>query len=300
MYDNVALKFWSCYIKAFLFQFVSGRHDVGRYILYIVALLSLLSAYSCERSPEQKEETAQPEAQPEVKEPRSVEPQPVSEEKRIEGEISKLSETEKEFLSELTKIKAAKKELSKKLARLVKLNKIEAARLKSAEEKPSEKGPAIGPPEGATAVAASHKKIDLSWAAPSGGEKASEYNVYRDGKLIGSVKDASFSLEDLKPGTSYCYQISAVDPDGNESRKTKRACAKTSALTDIEQPKALTVESAGGSIDLSWDTADDASVAGFNVYRDGVFLKSVTGTSFSQGDVDSDTSYCYEITAYDA
>ncbi len=54
-------------------------------------------------------------------------------------------------------------------------------------------------------------------------------------------------------------------------------------------------------INISWDTStDDIGVTGYNVYRDGAFLKSVTGTSTSDTELSPDIEYCYTVSAYDA
>lgn len=53
-------------------------------------------------------------------------------------------------------------------------------------------------------------------------------------------------------------------------------------------------------IDLSWTaSADDIGVEGYNIYRDGVYLKSVTTTSASDTGLSPDTQYCYTVSAYD-
>jgi chitodextrinase len=54
-------------------------------------------------------------------------------------------------------------------------------------------------------------------------------------------------------------------------------------------------------INLSWSAStDDVGVAGYNIYRDGIFLKSVSTTSASDTGLSPDTQYCYTVSAYDA
>ena len=54
-------------------------------------------------------------------------------------------------------------------------------------------------------------------------------------------------------------------------------------------------------IDLSWNASTDnyGVVAGYNIYRDGAFLKSVAGTSASDAVLNPVTDYCYTVSAYD-
>jgi len=54
-------------------------------------------------------------------------------------------------------------------------------------------------------------------------------------------------------------------------------------------------------IDLSWDAAtDNVGVAGYRIYRDGIYLKSVAELSASDTHLNSGTRYCYRITALDS
>ena len=56
-----------------------------------------------------------------------------------------------------------------------------------------------------------------------------------------------------------------------------------------------------GQVNLSWGAStDDVGVAGYKVYRDGAFLASATGTSYSDTTVQGGTSHTYTVYAYDA
>jgi len=75
-------------------------------------------------------------------------------------------------------------------------------------------------------------------------------------------------------------------------------------LSDVAFPSTPTVFTAtavsSNQVNLSWDAStDDISVTGYNVYRDGVFLKSVTGTSTFDTGLSADIEYCYAVSAYD-
>jgi chitinase len=54
-------------------------------------------------------------------------------------------------------------------------------------------------------------------------------------------------------------------------------------------------------IDLAWPTApDNVGVTGYRIFRDGVEITTVAGTSYSDRGLSPATSYSYEITAFDA
>jgi hypothetical protein len=54
-------------------------------------------------------------------------------------------------------------------------------------------------------------------------------------------------------------------------------------------------------IDLSWTAStDNMGVTGYKIYRGSTYLKSVTGTSTSDAQLNAETQYCYTVSAYDA
>jgi len=54
-------------------------------------------------------------------------------------------------------------------------------------------------------------------------------------------------------------------------------------------------------LDLVWNAAsDNAGVGGYNVYRDDVYLATVTDTTFSDDGLACETQYCYRVSAIDA
>lgn len=74
-------------------------------------------------------------------------------------------------------------------------------------------------PTGLTAVPGT-RSIELVWNRNTERDFAS-YRLYRDGKLLaGNLVALAYSDRDVKPGTTYSYQISAVDNAGNESARS--------------------------------------------------------------------------------
>ena len=73
-------------------------------------------------------------------------------------------------------------------------------------------------------------------------------------------------------------------------------------VTPPSLPTGLTATAVSSTqIDLSWNAStDDIGVAGYNIYRNGTFLKSVTTTSTSDTGLSPSTQYCYTVSAYDA
>jgi len=57
----------------------------------------------------------------------------------------------------------------------------------------------------------------LSWSEPSDNVGVTEYDVYRDGSLVVTTTDTSYTDSELSDGTSYTFTIKAKDAEGNIS-----------------------------------------------------------------------------------
>ncbi len=160
-------------------------------------------------------------------------------------------------------------------------------------------------PANLVANAVSFFQIDLSWDASIDDYGITEYKIYRDGIYLKSIAGTSVSDTSLIPGTEYCYTISAYDDVGNESAMSNPACASTQPdLTPPTVPTGFVAIAVSSSqVDLQWNpSSDNINVAGYNIYRDGINLKSVTEVTASDTglDLDNGVRYCYMVTAYDA
>ena len=160
-------------------------------------------------------------------------------------------------------------------------------------------------PEGLSATADSSSQITLTWDGTDN-VGVSGYNIYRDGSFLKSVTSTSTSDTGLSPSTTYCYTVSAYDAWDNESgQSSPPVCAITHPPDDIEPPTMLTAVVAravsASQINLFWnESTDNVDVTGYNIYRDGSFLKSVTSTSTSDTGLSPSTQYCYTVSAFDA
>ena len=155
---------------------------------------------------------------------------------------------------------------------------------------------------GLTATPISDTQIDLTWD-PSAAADLGHYNIYRDGVLIGQSTTNSFSDTGLTASTTYAYQVSAVDTNGNEGAKSTTVSATTLAPADTMPPAQVTGLTAtavsGSQIDLSWIANTEPDLDHYNIYRDGVFITQTNTTSFSDMGLTSETTYTYEVSAVD-
>jgi len=86
-------------------------------------------------------------------------------------------------------------------------------------------GPTV--PAGLSATAFSHAKIDLAWSASTDDVSVLGYTVYRNGESVGVTSETIYRDSGLMPSTSYSYNVSAFDGDGNHSGLSEPAEAVT-------------------------------------------------------------------------
>lgn len=155
------------------------------------------------------------------------------------------------------------------------------------------------------AYAVSDTRIDLLWNESSDDIEVSSYKVYRGGTYIKLSVTNSASDTGLSTLTYYCYTVSASDTSGNESDQSEEACATTLAEPDTTPPSApanlVANVLSSTEIELTWSAStDNVRVAGYNVYRGGAVVNTVTVTSYPDVDLTPDTYYCYTVSAFDA
>lgn len=129
---------------------------------------------------------------------------------------------------------------------------------------------------GLTATAVSTSQIDLAWDANSESD-LSHYNIYRDGVKIDQTTTTSYSDTGLAEGTTYTYEVSAVDTSGNEGQKSDPASAttETSGTTD---PGVMYVENIEMWVSRTRGPWKDISIRVTVVDGDGIALSGVTVT----------------------
>jgi chitodextrinase len=161
-----------------------------------------------------------------------------------------------------------------------------------------------GPPQTPTNLAAnatSATEIDLTWDVASDLTVAG-YDVYRNGVLIGTSPDPSFSDTGLSPTTSFSYTVDAYDSQGNISAESASVVATTPAdTTPPTVPSGLSGTVGAQEIDLGWQpSSDNVGVTGYDIYRNGTKIASTTGTTYADSSVRQGRTYKYRVDAYDA
>jgi chitodextrinase len=165
-------------------------------------------------------------------------------------------------------------------------------------------------PTGLAASAVSSSQINLSWTAAtdSGGSGLAGYKIYRNGTQIATTASTSYSNTGLSASTSYSYTVAAYDNAGNTSAQSVAASATTQAAADTTAPSIPTGLTAyAGSCShnvITWNVSTDtggSGLKGYNLYRNGVFLKQVAAPALTTTDTGlaASTSYAYAVAAVD-
>jgi hypothetical protein len=87
--------------------------------------------------------------------------------------------------------------------------------------------PTPSTPTGLVATAASSSQIDLRWNAATGINGVTTYRLYRGGNFVKTAAATTTTDSGLTAGTTYGYQVAAVDPYGTPSFLSAAATATT-------------------------------------------------------------------------
>src|SRR5262249_52022714 len=135
-------------------------------------------------------------------------------------------------------------------------------------------------------------------------------NIYRNNVFLKQVLAPATSTSDtgLAASTVYSYTVSAVDNANNQSATSTAASATTPACTDTTPPPVPTGVGAGAAscsqVNVSWGAVTDAGgsgLKGYNLYRNGTFVKLVLAPAVSTADAGlaASTLYSYTVRAVD-
>jgi chitodextrinase len=149
--------------------------------------------------------------------------------------------------------------------------------------------------------------VGVSWSASSDNVGVAGYDIYRDGTILASVGSGSLSFADVvASGSTHSYTVDAFDAAGNHSPSPAAITVSTPTADTVPPtiPAGLTGTAVGSTqASLSWSAAtDNVGVTGYTIYRNGVVLTTVGGSSLTYSDtsVAPATTYSYTVDAFDA
>jgi fibronectin type 3 domain-containing protein len=158
-------------------------------------------------------------------------------------------------------------------------------------------------PSGLAALAGP-TSITLSWNAVSG---ATSYDIYRatssghegNTPLATGVTTGSFTDSNVTGGTTYYYEVTAVDAAGQSPRSSEVSATPL----QVGAPTGLAASAGSSNVTLSWNPVSGAT--SYKVYRGTSsggesFDMAVTVTSFSDTGLAAFTTYYYQVSAINA
>lgn len=160
-------------------------------------------------------------------------------------------------------------------------------------------------PTNLSATAVSSSRVDLSWTASTDNIGVEGYWVIRDGVTIATTPGTIYQDNGVSPSITYSYQIIAYDEVNNLSTPSNTVTVTTPAVPDSQAPMVPTnlfaTAVSSSQINLSWTAStDNVGVTGYEIYRKGSKIATVTTTSYGDGGLSSSTAYSYFVKARDA
>ena len=179
---------------------------------------------------------------------------------------------------------------------------------------------APGAPAGLTATAGD-AQVSLSWTAPGsdGGAHITSYDVYegttasvKHGTPVTSSKGTSVTVKNLANGTTYYFEVTAVNQAGQGSASGAASATPALAITQPGPPTGLAATPGRGQVILSWTApASDggAAISGYLIYRGTspggesatpVNGSPVSATGYTVTGLANGTTYYFKVAAVNA
>lgn len=159
-------------------------------------------------------------------------------------------------------------------------------------------------PNNLSAEALSSDQIEISWTPSNDNVGVDSYTILRNGVNLASSITNNFIDTNLNPATTYNYRVVAYDAAGNASQQSDNVSEATQIPEDNEVPSrpsnlAVDVQSST-QIQLSWElSSDNVAVSGYAIFRNDENIASSSLNSFTDTELSPNTTYQYEIVAYD-
>lgn len=169
----------------------------------------------------------------------------------------------------------------------------------------------------------SGNQVELSWTASTDDDAVAGYNLYRNGGYFTTVFTTGYSLPQSDGLGQAFYVVSFDEPSDGESRSYSARSAvievpatapeaQTPEAPEVElpvasenttptPPSALSAQRISATeVELMWSGAtDDVTVEGYNVYRDGAYITTVSTTNYTDNTAASSVAHSYYIVAFD-
>jgi len=148
--------------------------------------------------------------------------------------------------------------------------------------------------------------VNFTWTESTDDSGVVRYDVYRDGRLVGSSSIAEFSNTGLSPSMDYQFTVVAVDASGNRSIPSDVLTVTTDVASEVDDQAPTApgyLHSMGKttqSVSLMWNASDDSSGdVRYQVFRDGLQFANTELTMLMDTNREPGTAYQYLVVAVD-
>ncbi len=161
-------------------------------------------------------------------------------------------------------------------------------------------------PVGLMTTAVSSSAVSLAWQPSTDDGPVLHYEVRADGVVVGQTASTAFVDRTVAPGSTYTYDVRAIDGAGNRSDPSAGLVVTTPAapvdVTPPSPPTSLrTLAVTDSTVELAWAPSDDdVAVVEYQVWRDGVQVATAESTSLIDRGRQPSTTYGYRVAAVDA
>ena len=145
-------------------------------------------------------------------------------------------------------------------------------------------------PQGLFAPAGDNS-VALAWLAS---DRATGYNIYRDGNLIATTSATTYTDTSARNGISYSYAITAIR--GTVESSQSGAVAVTPVGATPAAPAGISTTIGDGQVSLTWSAPSGANH--YEIFRDGISVGTSTAASYTSTGLTNGTSYSFTVVAY--
>ena len=148
-------------------------------------------------------------------------------------------------------------------------------------------------PTNVEATAVNSTKVRLSWDEV---ENAVKYGVYVEGysSPIGYTADLGAVISNLESGYEYCFTVTAVNANDEESEHSEEACVYLSEDEFIGPPTNIKVEATSlTSLRISWDAVEGA--LGYGIFHNNNYIGGTYDTFVDVEELEPYTEYCFQL-----
>ena len=165
---------------------------------------------------------------------------------------------------------------------------------------------------GVSGTAISETTVRVTWHKPWDNVGVHGYNVYRNGSYYATTFDTNFLDQSVAANSEYRYGIVAFDQarnfstissettisTGNSSTTRSAPPAPEPTTSGVNTPDGLFAEVQNGNAAIIKWRAPSGDIKGYNVYRNGGYMASVSSPQYSDNSMNWGEDYRYQIVAY--